>query len=71
MNISKEMENNTFLLSNFNVTDTQLTIFFDVEPSADVSLILSLNHESPPEPTRFRHQKVLNQTGNLPQQGVV
>lgn len=64
MNSTIVLEKNTKALTTFNVSDPSVTIFFSVEPNANVSLVLMLAHGSPPNRTYSSNTTILNQTGN-------
>ncbi|XP_069385333.1 polycystin-1-like protein 2 [Paralichthys olivaceus] len=55
------LERNTKALTTINVSDPNMTIVFDVEPSTNVSLILTLSHGSPP--TYLNSTTILRPTG--------
>ncbi|CAK6973388.1 polycystic kidney disease protein 1-like 2 [Scomber scombrus] len=57
------LEENTNMLTTFNVSNPNVTVFYSVEPSADVSLVLTLSQGSPPNSTFFRNTTILSQTG--------
>ncbi|XP_061598114.1 polycystin-1-like protein 2 isoform X2 [Cololabis saira] len=58
-----ELEKYTKSLTRLNVSDHQMTIVFDVEPSLNVSLSLFLSHTSPPTSTHFTKKTVLSHKG--------
>ncbi|XP_078114656.1 polycystin-1-like protein 3 [Sander vitreus] len=62
MNSTIVLEKNTKALTNINISDTDMTIFFSVESSANVSLVLRLSQGSPPNDTYFSNTTTLNQT---------
>ncbi|XP_044062213.1 polycystic kidney disease protein 1-like 2 [Siniperca chuatsi] len=57
------LEKNTKALTTLNVSDPNVSIFFSVEPSANVSLVLLLSQGSPPNSTYSSSTTILNQTG--------
>ncbi|XP_041841661.1 polycystic kidney disease protein 1-like 2 isoform X2 [Melanotaenia boesemani] len=66
---SSALMNSTFVLeeghkslTTFNVSDPQMTIIFDVEPSVNVSLNLTLSYGSPSNSTYFSNTTILNST---------
>ncbi|KAF1392766.1 hypothetical protein PFLUV_G00031470 [Perca fluviatilis] len=62
MNSTVVLEKNTKALTNINVSDANMTIFFSVESSANVSLVLRLSQGSPPNDTYFSNTTTLNLT---------
>ncbi|XP_073320377.1 polycystin-1-like protein 2 [Pagrus major] len=56
------LEKNRKALTTLNVTDPGVTIFFTVEPSTNVSLILTLSEGSPPNKTYSRNTTILSRT---------
>ncbi|XP_032363993.1 polycystic kidney disease protein 1-like 2 [Etheostoma spectabile] len=56
------LEKDTKALTNLNVSDTDMTIFFRVESSVNVSLVLRLSQGSPPNDTYFSSKTTLNLT---------
>nr|XP_033488033.1 polycystic kidney disease protein 1-like 2 [Epinephelus lanceolatus] len=52
-NSTVTLEKNTKALTQINVSDPNVTIFLNVEPSANVSLVLKLSEGSPPNDTYF------------------
>ncbi|XP_051236275.1 polycystic kidney disease protein 1-like 2 [Dicentrarchus labrax] len=63
INSTVELEKNTEVLSTVSVEDPYMTIFFSVEPNANVSLVLAMSHESPPNRTNTIATTILSQTG--------
>nr|XP_046245454.1 polycystic kidney disease protein 1-like 2 [Scatophagus argus] len=63
MNSTVVLEKDTRALTTFNILDPNVTIFFSVEPSANVSLILKLSQGSPPNHTYSSNSTILSQTG--------
>ncbi|CAL8247016.1 unnamed protein product [Lota lota] len=61
-NETVEMKNSTIVLTSFNVTDTNATIVFNVQPSANVSLLLLLAAGSAPNTTNASSSVILNQS---------
>ncbi|XP_053279260.1 polycystic kidney disease protein 1-like 2 [Pleuronectes platessa] len=63
MYITVVLERNTKAVSKINVSDPNVTIVFDVEPSTKVSLILALSHGSPPTSAYSNGTTILRPTG--------
>ncbi|XP_034437184.1 polycystic kidney disease protein 1-like 2 [Hippoglossus hippoglossus] len=63
MNNTVVLERNTKALSKINISDPNMTIVFDVEPSINVSLILTLSHVSPPNSAYSKSTTILRPTG--------
>lgn len=68
---SSALSNSTVLLtkdstslSQINVTDPELTILFNVEPSINVTLAVNLSYESPPNSTNLLNSSILTYSGN-------
>ncbi|CAL8362048.1 unnamed protein product [Gadus morhua 'NCC'] len=61
-NETVEMKNSTVVLTSFNVTDTNTTIVFNVQPSGNASLLLLLAAGSPPNATNASISVILNQS---------
>ncbi|KAM4593570.1 polycystin-1-like protein 3 [Odontesthes bonariensis] len=66
---SSTVMNNTFvlkrdsrLLTTFTISDPEMTIIFNIEPSVDVSLSLLLSYGSPPNSTHFSNKTTMNTT---------
>ncbi|XP_034017782.1 polycystic kidney disease protein 1-like 3 [Thalassophryne amazonica] len=66
-NASPQETNRSFLLekdkkalTTLNISDPNMTVFFDVKPSSNVSLLLCLAHGSPPDPTTCRNTTILS-----------
>ncbi|XP_032415639.1 polycystic kidney disease protein 1-like 2 [Xiphophorus hellerii] len=55
---------NTRSVSQINVSDTKMTILFNVEPSINVSLAVFLSYESPPNSTYFHNSTILSHSEN-------
>lgn len=55
---------NTKSVSQINVSDTEMTILFNIKPSINVSLAVFLSYESPPNSTYFHNSTILKHTGN-------
>lgn len=66
MNNTVVLEENKKALTTLNVTDPNITIFFTVEPSANVSLMLTLSEGSPPNKTYSSNTTILSRKGNYP-----
>ncbi|KAF7212109.1 transcript variant X2 [Nothobranchius furzeri] len=64
LNSTFVLTKDTKSLSTINISDPQMTMFFNVEPSANVSLVLTLAYGSPPNSTNFRNKTTLNSTGD-------
>lgn len=62
------LEKDTKALTRFNVSDPNMTIIFHVEPSANVSLVLTLA-QGLPNQTRSSSTVTLNQTGSVSTDG--
>ncbi|KAK0156326.1 Polycystic kidney disease protein 1-like 2 [Merluccius polli] len=60
-NETVEVKAGETLMTSFNVTDTNVTIVFDVKPSTNVSLLLLLAAGSPPNATNASSSILLNQ----------
>ncbi|XP_030269688.1 polycystic kidney disease protein 1-like 2 [Sparus aurata] len=60
MNNTVVLEENKKALTTLNVTDPNITIFFTVEPSANVSLMLTLSEGSPPNKTYSSNTTILS-----------
>ncbi|XP_036065860.1 polycystic kidney disease protein 1-like 2 isoform X2 [Oryzias melastigma] len=67
---NSSVTNNTFVLENdlksvisFNVSDPEVTVIFDMEPSVNTSFAVTLAYDSPPNSTYFTNKTVLNQAG--------
>ncbi|KAM6943581.1 uncharacterized protein pkd1l3 [Xenentodon cancila] len=60
LNNTVELQKNTKSLTRLNISDPEMTVIFDVEPSLNVSLTLSLSHNSPPTSTYFTNKTVLS-----------
>ncbi|XP_074522616.1 polycystin-1-like protein 2 [Halichoeres trimaculatus] len=67
-----EQINNTFALEKdnkavtlINITDPDVTIFITVKPNANVSLVLTLAYDSPPNDTYYSNKTILNHEGNF------
>ncbi|XP_074481384.1 polycystin-1-like protein 2 [Sebastes fasciatus] len=60
---STVLEKNMKVVTRFNISDPYVTIFFSVEPSANVSLALRLSAGSPPNATHFSNRTILSITG--------
>jgi hypothetical protein len=63
-NETVEMKNSTVVLTSFNVTDTNTTIVFNVQPSGNASLLLLLAAGSPPNATNASISVILNESGS-------
>lgn len=63
MNKTVELEEDTKAVSAINVSDPDATIFFSVEPSINVQLVLTLAYSSPPNSSHFSNTTVLGQEG--------
>ncbi|KAI3377578.1 hypothetical protein L3Q82_008747, partial [Scortum barcoo] len=63
MNSTVVLEKNSKALTTINVSDPNVTIFFSVEPSVNVSLSLMLSQGSPPNASHSGNKTILNQTG--------
>ncbi|XP_041797280.1 polycystic kidney disease protein 1-like 2 [Chelmon rostratus] len=63
INSTVVLEENTSALTSINVSDPTATVFFTVEPSTNVSLLLRLSQGSPPNDTYFSNTTILSQTG--------
>ncbi|KAJ3594292.1 hypothetical protein NHX12_006623 [Muraenolepis orangiensis] len=61
-NETLEMKESTALTTSFNITDTNVTVIFDIQPSENVSLLLLLAMGSPPNATNASASVILNQT---------
>ncbi|XP_072237414.1 polycystin-1-like protein 2 [Leuresthes tenuis] len=66
---SSTVMNNTFvlkrdsrLLTEFNISDPETTIIFNIKPSIDVSLSLLLSYGLPPNSTHFSNRITMNTT---------
>ncbi|KAM7406033.1 hypothetical protein PAMP_000438 [Pampus punctatissimus] len=57
------LDENINALITINVSNPNMTIFFSVEPSANVSLVLMLSQGSPPNSTYFTNTIILSKTG--------
>lgn len=62
------LEKDTKALTHFNVSDPNMTIIFHVEPSANVSLVLTLA-QGLPNQTHSSSTVTLNQTGSVSTDG--
>lgn len=62
------LEKDTKALTRFNVSDPNMTIIFHVEPSANVSLVLTLA-QGLPNQIRSSSTVNLNQTGSVSTDG--
>ncbi|XP_015239735.1 PREDICTED: polycystic kidney disease protein 1-like 3 [Cyprinodon variegatus] len=56
------MTKDTRSLSQMNISDTEMTILFHVEPSINVSLAVFLSYGSPPNSTYYHNKTILNYT---------
>ncbi|GAA6233594.1 polycystic kidney disease protein 1-like 2 isoform X2 [Lates japonicus] len=63
MNSTAVLKENTKAVTTFNVTDPNVTIIFSVEPSVNVSLILTLSQGSCPTSTYSNATIILSPTG--------
>ncbi|XP_017296730.1 polycystic kidney disease protein 1-like 2 [Kryptolebias marmoratus] len=63
MNSTVELTKDTKSVSTLNISDPQMTVFFSVEPSVNVSLLLTLSYGSPPNSTYFSNTTILSHTG--------
>lgn len=61
LNSTVVLEKNSKALTAINVSDPNMTIFFTVEPSADVSLSLLLSQGSPPNESHSGNATILSQ----------
>jgi len=52
------------IMTSFNVTDTNVTIIFDVQASDNASVLLLLAMGSPPNATNASSSTILNHTGS-------
>lgn len=59
-----ELKEDTKAVSAINVSDPDATIFFSVEPSINVVLVLMLAYSSPPNSSYSSNTTVLSQAGN-------
>lgn len=59
------LEKDTKSVTSFNISDPEVTVIFDVEPSLNASFVVTLSYNSPPNSTYFTNKTVLNQTGNF------
>ncbi|XP_078800525.1 polycystin-1-like protein 2 isoform X2 [Oryzias latipes] len=57
------LEKDTKSVTSFNISDPEVTVIFDVEPSVNASFVVTLSYNSPPNSTYFTNKTVLNQTG--------
>uniref|UniRef100_UPI003AAB5C42 polycystin-1-like protein 2 n=1 Tax=Centroberyx gerrardi TaxID=166262 RepID=UPI003AAB5C42 len=62
INNTIELKENTKALTTFNISDPYVTVFFSVEPSTNVSLLLLLAPGSPPNKTYYSSSTILNRT---------
>lgn len=67
MNKTVELAEDTKAVSAINVSDPDATIFFSVEPSINVQLVLMLAYSSPPNSSYFSNTTVLGQEGTRTQ----
>lgn len=65
MNSTVILEKNTHSVTTVFVFDPNMTIIFNVKPSLNVSLILTLTHESNTHITSATHRTILTPEGNL------
>ncbi|XP_054900721.1 polycystic kidney disease protein 1-like 2 [Poeciliopsis prolifica] len=59
-NTTVVLTKNTKSVSQINVSDTEMTILFNVEPSINVSLAVFLSYNSPPNSTYFHNSTILS-----------
>ncbi|XP_054628004.1 polycystic kidney disease protein 1-like 2 [Dunckerocampus dactyliophorus] len=62
-NHTVKLEGNSKALTTFNVSDPNVTVFVRVEPSRNVSLVLTLAQGSPPNSSYFANTTILSQIG--------
>lgn len=58
------LEENAKVLTSVNVSDPTMSVCVRVEPSGNVSLILTLSEGLPPNSSYFANITILNQIGN-------
>ncbi|XP_039984198.1 polycystic kidney disease protein 1-like 2 isoform X7 [Xiphias gladius] len=63
MSSTAALEQNAKALATINVSDPNVTVVFSVEPSANVSLILTLSQGSPPTSTYSNNTTILSPAG--------
>lgn len=63
MNKTVELKEDTKAVSAINVSDPGATIFFSVEPSINVQLVLMLAYNSPPNDSYYSNTTILGQEG--------
>lgn len=64
MNKTFELKEDTKAVSTINVSDPEATIFFSVEPSVDMQLVLILAHSSPPNSSYSSNTTILSREGD-------